>query len=333
MDDQRLMDQIYAIDRRTRTNPDPESRPCDRPLRHHHHRQRRRRRHDGAGAGATPRARILILERGDFVPQEDENWNPEAVWKHLRYRIDERWLDERGREFRPTRTTASAATRSSGAACSTGSGARISRRSSTSTASRRPGRSTTTRSSRTTTAPSGCITCAAQHGVDPDRAAARPVSVRAVPHAPGWRPSSTELRALGLHPSPLPLGLLRPGEADGCILCNTCNSFPCKRPREERRRRLLRPSGARARRTSRCGPTRTRARLITDAVGPPESKPSKCERNGETRSRRGAARDRRRAARSTRRRCCCARRATRIRTASRIRRASSARATWRTSRR
>jgi choline dehydrogenase-like flavoprotein len=36
------------------------------------------------------------------------------------------------------------------------------------------------------------------------------------------------LRAQGLHPSPLPLGLLRPGEAGGCILCNTCNSFPCK---------------------------------------------------------------------------------------------------------
>jgi choline dehydrogenase-like flavoprotein len=31
------------------------------------------------------------------------------------------------------------------------------------------------------------------------------------------------LRSFGLHPSPLPLGLL-----DGCVLCNTCNSFPCK---------------------------------------------------------------------------------------------------------
>ena len=49
---------------------------------------------------ATP-ARILILERGDFVPREAENWDPEAVWKHLRYRISERWLDEQGREFQP----------------------------------------------------------------------------------------------------------------------------------------------------------------------------------------------------------------------------------------
>jgi choline dehydrogenase-like flavoprotein len=37
-----------------------------------------------------------------------------------------------------------------------------------------------------------------------------------------------KLRQQGLHPSPLPLGLLRPGESDGCILCNTCNSFACK---------------------------------------------------------------------------------------------------------
>ena len=27
-----------------------------------------------------------MLERGEAVPQEPENWNPEAVWKHLRYR-------------------------------------------------------------------------------------------------------------------------------------------------------------------------------------------------------------------------------------------------------
>ena len=37
------------------------------------------------------------------------------------------------------------------------------------------------------------------------------------------------LREQGLHPAPLPLGLIDPGEPDGCILCNTCNSFPCQR--------------------------------------------------------------------------------------------------------
>ncbi|MBA3949781.1 MAG: GMC family oxidoreductase [Acidobacteria bacterium] len=36
------------------------------------------------------------------------------------------------------------------------------------------------------------------------------------------------LERQGLHPSPLPLGLIDPGEDGGCQLCNTCNSFPCR---------------------------------------------------------------------------------------------------------
>jgi len=61
----------------------------------------------GAGGGTlahaladTP-AEILILERGDFIPQEDENWSPEAVWKDLRYRTKETWLDSAGKVFLP----------------------------------------------------------------------------------------------------------------------------------------------------------------------------------------------------------------------------------------
>jgi choline dehydrogenase-like flavoprotein len=61
----------------------------------------------GAGGGTMAHAlsgtaaRILILERGDFIPQEDENWSPEAVWKQLRYQTKELWLDERGLAFPP----------------------------------------------------------------------------------------------------------------------------------------------------------------------------------------------------------------------------------------
>ena len=61
----------------------------------------------GAGGGtmvhalSSTEAKVLILERGHFIPAEDENWSPEAVWKHLRYRTTEHWLDERGRAFRP----------------------------------------------------------------------------------------------------------------------------------------------------------------------------------------------------------------------------------------
>jgi choline dehydrogenase-like flavoprotein len=61
----------------------------------------------GTGGGtlahglADTGARILIVERGDFVPQEPENWSPQAVWGELRYRTSERWLDRRGEEFLP----------------------------------------------------------------------------------------------------------------------------------------------------------------------------------------------------------------------------------------
>src|SRR5262245_57934038 len=64
----------------------------------------------GAGGGtmayalAPTGARILLLERGDFVPQEDENWSPAAVWKDRRYRANgETWVDDTGlhREFQP----------------------------------------------------------------------------------------------------------------------------------------------------------------------------------------------------------------------------------------
>lgn len=61
----------------------------------------------GAGGGTVARAladtgaKILVLERGDAIPQEDQNWNPDAVWRELRYRTTETWLDESGAEFRP----------------------------------------------------------------------------------------------------------------------------------------------------------------------------------------------------------------------------------------
>jgi choline dehydrogenase-like flavoprotein len=50
-----------------------------------------------AGSGAT----VLLLERGDFLPQEPENWSPEALFLENRYKAQETWLDGAGRPFRP----------------------------------------------------------------------------------------------------------------------------------------------------------------------------------------------------------------------------------------
>ncbi|MEO5842876.1 MAG: GMC family oxidoreductase [Acidimicrobiales bacterium] len=61
----------------------------------------------GAGGGtlayalAPTGARILILERGDYLRRERQNWSSQAVWGELRYRNSGKWHDSRGREFLP----------------------------------------------------------------------------------------------------------------------------------------------------------------------------------------------------------------------------------------
>ena len=135
-------------------------------------------------------ARILILERGDFVPQEKENWDPEAVWRQLRYRTTERWLDGRGQSSRRTHTTAWAGTPSSGAACSTVSGGKISAPPSTPTAFLPHGRSTTTPSNPTMTAPNACITSAARKASIRRNRRAGPTRTGRFRMAPKWRRSS-----------------------------------------------------------------------------------------------------------------------------------------------
>ena len=126
------------------------------------------------------------------------------------------------------RTTASAATRSSGAACCTGCAARTSRKSHTPTGCRPPGPSTTRRSRPTTSGPNGSITCTARSATTPRSRRAGRFRMRPSRTPAGMALLVEQLRAQGLHPSALPLGLLNPGAPGGCILCNTCNSFPCK---------------------------------------------------------------------------------------------------------
>ncbi len=65
----------------------------------------------GTGAGGSTLAyklaksgkKILILERGDFLPIEQENWDPEAVFGEGRYLAPEKWHDHNqgGKEFQP----------------------------------------------------------------------------------------------------------------------------------------------------------------------------------------------------------------------------------------
>ena len=46
-------------------------------------------------------ARVLLLERGDFLPVEAQNWSPEAVFIENRYKAKEQWRDRHGHWFSP----------------------------------------------------------------------------------------------------------------------------------------------------------------------------------------------------------------------------------------
>jgi choline dehydrogenase-like flavoprotein len=61
----------------------------------------------GAGGGtlahtlAPSGKRILLLERGNFLPRETENWDPDAVFVGGRYISEETWYDAAGKPFQP----------------------------------------------------------------------------------------------------------------------------------------------------------------------------------------------------------------------------------------
>jgi choline dehydrogenase-like flavoprotein len=44
---------------------------------------------------------VLVVERGERLPREDENWSPRAVFVERRYRPAETWLDGGGAPFSP----------------------------------------------------------------------------------------------------------------------------------------------------------------------------------------------------------------------------------------
>ena len=187
----------------------------------------------GAGGGtmalalAGTGARILLIERGESVPQEPENWDPEAVWKFKRYQTTERWLDERGEAFAPyTHYNVGGNTKFWGSVLY-----RL-RRSDFDAVEHMDGTSPAWPIDYDTLAPyyDRAEQLYRVHGGpgDPTEPDGHTFPYGPVPHAAGMSKIVADLRRMGLHPAPLPLGLIRPGEDGGCLLCNTCNSFPCR---------------------------------------------------------------------------------------------------------
>ncbi len=191
----------------------------------------------GSGAGgatmaqalASSGARVLVVERGDPVPREAENWSPVAVWRDLRYRTTERWVDGHGGEFPPyMHYCVGGNTKFWGSVL-----IRL-RREDFGVVRHIDGESPAWPIDYETLAPyydraEVLYGVRGEAGLDPTDPPRGPFPHPAVPHAPAVASLVDRLKGLGLHPSPLPLGLRAPGEPGGCLLCNTCNSFPCQR--------------------------------------------------------------------------------------------------------
>ncbi|HLG56314.1 MAG TPA: GMC family oxidoreductase [Vicinamibacterales bacterium] len=188
----------------------------------------------GAGGGTMAHAlsdtgaRVRVVERGEAVPQEPENWSPAAVWKDLRYRTKEQWANGNGETFTPyTHYVVGGNTKFWGCVLY-----RF-RKQDFEATEHLEGISPAWPIDYDALAPyyDRAERLYQVHGAvgdDPTEPPRGPYPHPPVPHARGMTALVDAIRAQGLHPSPLPLGLIDPGAADGCILCRTCNSFPCR---------------------------------------------------------------------------------------------------------
>ncbi|MEM7347891.1 MAG: GMC family oxidoreductase [Chloroflexota bacterium] len=189
----------------------------------------------GAGGGTLAYAlrdsgaKILLLERGDYLPPEPENWDPRAVFDQKRYKPREYWEDAHGGgTFEPgVHYFIGGNTKVFGAALP-----RL-RREDFGALEHEGGTSPAWPIDYDTLEPyyAQAEKIYRTHGqagsdpTEPDRSSPYPFPL--VPHEPYIERLMEQLRKQGLSPFYLPLGI-NLGEAGNCIRCKTCDGFPCR---------------------------------------------------------------------------------------------------------
>ncbi|WP_111559876.1 GMC oxidoreductase [Paracoccus sediminilitoris] len=179
--------------------------------------------HQLAGTGA----RILILERGDFLPNEPQNSDPDAVFAQARYRTTDEWQHADGRRFRPgqyyhvgghTKFYGTAMFRfrdsdfreqSFAGGVSTGWPVTYDQL--------RPHYDKAER----------LFGVRGQAGADPTEQDRDPYAYAAIPHEPVIADMAERLARLGLHPFPMP-SAVDYGPGGTCRRCGTCDAFACR---------------------------------------------------------------------------------------------------------
>lgn len=193
----------------------------------------------GSGAGGATVAQalapsgrsILILERGEHLPRESDNWNPKAVFVERKYRTKEKWRDRAGRLFNPnTHYWVGGNTSFYGAALM-----RMKAKDFEETL-HADGISPAWPIRYRDLAPyyeraEHLWRVRGERHIDPfDEPGDPPYPFPPLAHDPGIAALKTHFESLGWRPSPLPLGVNRQDEApwaSHCIRCKTCGGYPC----------------------------------------------------------------------------------------------------------
>ncbi|MBX7259246.1 MAG: GMC family oxidoreductase, partial [Candidatus Hydrogenedentes bacterium] len=191
----------------------------------------------GAGGGtlayrlAPTGKRILIIERGDFVPREKENWDSHAVVVENRYHVHEAWLDKKGKEFLPgTHYYVGGNTKFYGAAL-----VRL-RKEDFGELKHHGGVSPAWPIGYDELEPyyteaERLYHVHGERGTDPTEPyASAPYDHPPLSHEPRIREIADGLKAQGHNPFPMPVGIMldeKNPRTSKCIRCDSCDGFPC----------------------------------------------------------------------------------------------------------
>jgi choline dehydrogenase-like flavoprotein len=191
----------------------------------------------GAGGGtlayhlAPSGKKILIVERGDYVRREKDNWSSRAVNVDAKYHTKEQWQDRDGQPLHPhTNYYVGGNTKFYGAALF-----RL-RRQDFGEIAHHGGRSPAWPISYDDLEPyytkaEHLYQVHGERGVDPTEPwASAPYRYPAVQHEPRIQQLSADLSRRGLRPFHVPLGIMldegNPAKSR-CLRCDTCDGFPC----------------------------------------------------------------------------------------------------------
>ncbi len=191
----------------------------------------------GAGGGtltyalASTGKRILLLERGDYVPREKANWETRAVNLEAKYNTKEVWRDKDGKPLHPhTNYYVGGNTKFYGAALF-----RL-RKEDFGEIKHHGGLSPAWPISYEDlesyyTKAEQLYQVHGERGVDPtEPPASGPYPFPAVSHEPRIQQLSDDFARLGLRPFPVPLGIMldeKNPRTSRCIRCDTCDGHPC----------------------------------------------------------------------------------------------------------